>query len=661
MKKILILALLLIFGFFIPKDVLADETLLVTASVRPTSDNINLTLTSSRGTELLNEGDNVTFTVSYRSASYDAYPFTLTVYWDKGIIEDSSGNTLDIYDYLLGSASKTDNGITPTVDLQNNQISWSIPSLGSSTAYHTVDFIVRVKSLPTDKQISVDTHANGIFDIVVIPEVLNRSHIKRQPEKFPTNIPGPTQPLATPIPKVLPLIIRSIDIRSITNNSLLFDVVTGDPAYLTVYYGFCDNPLTQNIESNLISYSHRTEIPGLQADTAYCFQILAKDVQKNRLVWSDRFKFLTAKEKERFKIIQEYVSWDNLPLNFNTLGKMLVPPKEIIVVTVVMEETQTVKKIVGKFVSRLVLGASTLSTAHIGEVRLSEVSRGVFAGEIATPSQIGEYDFQIQVSDDNNAFTQKKLSAVFLIVSPLKIVDLSSGKPIENAQVTIYRFEESAKRYVSLQESFFLPQTENGVIFPYRSNEKGEVNIGLPEGRYQFDIAAVGYEDAQGSVYLGVDDLVYPTIKMNKQPSLIATATYLSGAMQKGARVAAFNINRFFSTKLVFTILLCYEIMTLLFTLLAFFIEEATSDKEKKLLGQTHEPGDQSVKRKVIFDKLIIEELITLIQINLTISVLVTVAFVVVQGFFASWPFIIISFILLVIWFFGFRKSLPEV
>ena len=137
--------------------------------------------------------DQVIVTVSYRSLLSSSQPFTLEAYWEQGLVQGSSSNYVDVFDYVIGSANKSEDGTNPTVALTNKRITWELPSLTPSASFKTVTFSLRVRSnLPTNNYIDAAVKARGQIVTAYTPEQSLTFTILQvaSPTPTPTNTPN---------------------------------------------------------------------------------------------------------------------------------------------------------------------------------------------------------------------------------------------------------------------------------------------------------------------------------------------------------------------------------------------------------------------------------------------------------------------------------------
>lgn len=663
-----------------------SHNLQINATVPPKTSDIEFFLTASvpEGTEL-SEGDEVTFTISYRSLIDGSFPLTIEGFWEQGLIEGSGGSFIDVYDYVIGSATTADGGAVPIVDLMNRKITWNINSLASSATPHTVSFTLRVKSsLPTTNRIEVFTKARGEFGGTPIPTQDYQLYVKSQPvsptptltpgpsatptvtpnpltptptqnpqatrtptpiaptssggSTNPTNTPAPGKPTATPTPLSTTPIFEfvSVDIEQISDDSVTISVETTLPSVLTIHYGICGQKLTEKLVSDSEDERQQIEFTNLTPDTQYCFQIIAKDAFSKKTITSDIFTFRTASDKEQFKIVRSLVTWNNIILSIGNNERLVAPVGKTIVISFEMEHPESIDEIRGSFESESVLGATTMTQPRIAEVLFLEMAPGMFSAEIATPQIKGFYTFTLKVKDVYGSFSKKQLPITFVLSEPLRVINSKTSLPIENAHITIEKMETSSQRYKNMQQSFVFPNAEDGIFLPYSTNQYGELDMILPPGKYKLEVSALGYESQMHEIYLGVDTLEYPTISLQPRFAPETYLEYAHNALKIAGVAVPFYLQKFFSTRTIWTACLVMQ-------LLLFFFSIFCLSLKKKLYYHIRESGRVIGKGRIVF----IQAIKIIIISTCMLSIAFIILFATYQSIIMSMPFIMITLLLL--------------
>ena len=661
----------------------------VSASIPPGAGSIEFLLSASepQATEL-GEGDEVTFTISYRSLATSSYPLTIETYWEQGLIEGSGGSYIDVYEYVISSASEAHDGTDPVVDLMNNKITWEIPALAPSASAHEVTYTLRVRSdLPTNNRVEVYTKARGEFSVNPIPEQSYLLYAKKDPSTptptptitltpsasvtpnpsytltpTPTSKPGST---STPTPRptdkednedqgkpkptpttfkgrtdIPPFTFDAVDIEQLTDNYAQISTQLSIPTGITMNYWICGDKTKETIVSEVDQEVHLIDLFGLNPNTNYCFQLLAQDAPTKRKIQSDIFTFKTASDKEQFQLENQIIIWNNMILSSGKgkKEKLITPLQETIVISLELKNPESIEELKGSFQSTSILGANTITQAHIEQVKFIEMSPGIFSAEIASPQQKGFYKFVLDVQDVYGSFVKKQLDVTFVVSDPIKIINGNTKLPIENALVSIDRMEESTQRYKSLRDSFFFPHLEKSVFFPYYTNQKGILNMVLPSGIYKLEVSAIGYETAYVDLSLGVDTLEYPTISLSPRHSIDSYTRYTLKALQNTFTFIPFYGNQLFSTR---TLL----VSSLFVYVFLFIVSGILVSIKQQLYKNINQSSPKIVKLRLFLIQCVKVTLILILFLGVVFAILFTLY----QNIFSSLPFIVATLLLLAI------------
>lgn len=203
LKKItsLLLALFLILNPLLLVNLYAiEKEIQVTGTVNPTSNSFNLDLSSNRPPlDEVYPGEVVDFSITVNSESYTAFPLQIKATWEDGLVEGSLGNYVEVYDYVLGSASSPLPNTDIYVDLLNREITWDVAGMAITAGQgHVFTFKLQVKpSFLTTSRILATVYADGIYKTAPSPQKNFQLYVN--PLLTPTPSPTPTLTL-TPTP-----------------------------------------------------------------------------------------------------------------------------------------------------------------------------------------------------------------------------------------------------------------------------------------------------------------------------------------------------------------------------------------------------------------------------------------------------------------------------
>lgn len=648
----------------------SGSTYKVNATVPPSQGDLEFNLTASvpQGTEL-GEGEEVTFTITYRSLVSGQLPLKIESYWEEGLVEGSGGSYVDVYEYVVGSATNAHNGSAPVVDIINKKITWNINKIVTSVNSHTVSFKLRVRqNLPTSTRIEVYTKARAEFGTIMIPEqsyqlyakidptVPTLTPISGIPSLTPTKNPstgGTTNPTSIPgsssQPTPTPTLFRgrsdipqfqfiTVEVEQLTDEYVQISANLSFSAPLTMNYGVCGEKLSQIISLESEQERHIIDIHNLIPDTSYCFKLKAQDIANKRTIESDIFTFRTASDKEQFKLDKTLITWNNIIVSSGNESKLVTPLLKSIVISFQVENPESIDELKGSFELKNVLGASTMTQSHIEQVNFIEMSPGIFSAEILTPAQKGTYNFMVEIRDVYGSFMRKPLQMGFVVTDPFKVINSQTKKPIENANVMIEKMENSSKRYKSMRQSFFFPYLENGIFLPYRTNERGELDMILPMGKYTVEASAIGYETMPLELSLGIDKLSYPTISLTPRLSIDSYVRYTWNALKTTFAFVPFYTDKFFSTRTILVSALFFQVIFFVMCLILLSIKQRS-------YNHIQQAGRMSRNIRFFFIQLAKIGIILCIFLSGVLAMLFTIH----QNIVSSLPFIVSTLLLVIL------------
>lgn len=723
--------------FIVRQNSAIDHNLDVTAAVDPTVNDVSIVVTATKP-----EGDEiypteiVTFTVQYSVTPNTGFPMTLVASWEEGLIEGSGSNYVEVYDYVIGSATTASQGAEPVVDLLNRTITWEIDRVDYSSIPYEVSFDLQVKpSFLTTNRILVYTNADATFQNAVHPQVdyllyVNPNLTPTPTETltptptgptetpppyqtltptptgptptdiiYPTSTPTPTGPSETPTPTEIsitpsptgptptltpsitntPTVTRTptpsatptgptstpgpsstpgptktsipvptlsptpiptfkefkfekVSIEHVGEDNAIFTSTTSLDATVLVRYDVCSaDEFAQELIFEENTRYHEIIFENLTPDTAYCFKIFATNKLLNKTIDSDIFIFKTAKEGTSYRVLSTRTLWNSLQLNAKTSRRLVVPNDLPVVIAVELDNPENIKTLKGTFVSRSVLGVSTIAQNNVQQVQFTEVAPDTFSAEIATPDILDNYFFTLEITDNFGKYSKTVTPYSFLVSKPLKVVDRKE-KPIEASFVQIERYEESRKQYYPFNSAFSFLNTGRGLFQPFYTDHDGLLNIALPLGKYRITTRAIGYANTTQEFYLGEDTQTYPKIIMQSQFSLANTIEYLKFAVTIVYQTLFSDVGSYFSTRLLFSFGLLIQVV--MFAVLILFGLGRIG-----VVNRIHSRLGQILKD---FERELFELFMGIWSLmNVSVSIL----FVLFRGFESALPFIVMTVI----------------
>lgn len=511
--------------------IVSNSNINITASVDPQVSDLPITIESTTAGTTFPENSTINYKITYGNNATTSIPLTIQAQWTQGTISGNPSPSVDILDYVVGSATNAYGSTPAVINTVNRTITWTISSIPASTTGQTVTFSLKTNNSYTGtSSVSFSVLARATSGSTTTPDVsVNQNYLFSGTTT--TNLGGPgdgrsdgkssgstpsTQQPALPI-------FNSIEIYSISKSYAKIFVTTNKSTTLTIQYGKSLKSLSQNVKTALPATESITTLPDLEPNTDYYFKITAKDTSGN-IVTSDIFTFKTASESITPTIdLQSFIVTSNNNILLNPQGQLATgqtTPKYIIVIpySTVFEfhftlnkQTQ-IKNIQAIVKNKNVLGASTFGQpeANSNLVDLVETRPGVYAGRLLSPGNPGNYELYVKVIDYSGNITIQKIVDI-RVVNKFKILEKGLKNPIENARVLIYLYNPTTKVYEVISPQI-LP-----INNPSYSNPEGLVNVVLPMGKYKAEILAIGYNDNTVEFELNPEYGEYPTIYLEKQ------------------------------------------------------------------------------------------------------------------------------------------------
>ena len=404
-------------------------------------------------------GADVTYTITYgNTAQGDAHEVGIVVSWGF--------ETDQVADYVQGSASNAYGGTTPSVDLINKKIIWTIPVLPANTLDQEVTFRLRTHlTHPYTGTYQFFAEASLLAAKVTV------ARTDRQINSVTYEVAYPTGVLP---PELAELSIINVRILEITAHHAKIWWSTNKPATSEILYGL-SKAYGLSVSDSTFVKEHILSLDNLTPETLYHFQVVSTtDAEK---VESEDFIFETAKEVEVVPTADVgalLVRAFNLRLSPDSENKIKIYPDV---------EVEFELPIFGRDIfASLILGGRNVSMISQKEL---------FSASTKTPSGLGEYKVRIEIKDKAGNFFDKELLA--LVVRRLPKVTDFSGKPIERARVTLFRFNPFINRFALLDLTPFRQKN------PAFTNKFGEYLLVIPYGRYYLTVSAIGFQTYKGS------------------------------------------------------------------------------------------------------------------------------------------------------------------
>jgi hypothetical protein len=533
----------LIFNLFI-LPIFAQVT--TTVSVPPRQQDLQIKL------ELLNNlsdyPQNTTLTYRLTYGSYLPYNAStkVEVSWTQGTIEGDNSPSIDILDYVVGSAENGIQSTTPVVDTINRKITWNFSSFPANSTNNTLTLKLKTNSsYQGEEKVNFTANAKITVSSTTVTESESNDYLYDSsilPTSTPTSTPTPTTsqtntptsqtntPTPTPTPITISFEIKNVEIRRISNNSASIFIEMSKRSRAMVTYGSTIN-LGNSQASSQYLLSQLINLDNLTPNTDYFFRILAVSEQGEQLR-SDYFTFKTALSPSSTKVdLNSIVVVSGNNVIFDNLGRdatssaqnvVIIPRNTAFQFKLSMTETKTVndiKLLFRKLSGQTILGLNNLNfQANAASISLSEVGNGVYSVALSSNLEPGVYQLIASYIDDVGNLVEQDI-AILKITNPFTVLDKNGG-PIEGARVFLYIYSEAQKSYIPLSSSFL--NIEN----PLFTDLNGIVDLVLPKGKYKADVADIRYSDKTVEFEI-LQDIKsgYPVVYLEDSPLSIVNVT----------------------------------------------------------------------------------------------------------------------------------------
>lgn len=479
----------------------------------------------------------LTYTITYGSNLASNSNIEVQAEWSLGTISGSGTPTIEILDYVVGSASNGYNSTPPVIDTVGRTITWTINSFPASTTGETVSFQLKTNDSYTGSEtVSFDVSGRVLGPGTQTPDSTVTKDYQYSETITPTPTPGPTSastdtgPTGTPTPTSSPapsspLVFENVEVRQISPNSAQIFVLLNKNADITINYGTSLNNLTGSTTLNLNSNYYLINLGNLNPNTQYFFTITA--LSSGESLTSDIFTFTTSESGSIVKpiyrtfmvISKNTLIYSQSLADENKLAPfVIIPTNKAFTFSIALENSSQIKSVQAFLRNKFVL----LVKDELLNVNLIQTSSGEYTGLLGSGFKEGIYELYLRISDKSGNIFEEK-AGEFRIVKPLTVLEKKTNRPVEGATVKIFTFNESSRLYEELN------QTNSSLTTPLKTHYDGTLDIVLPQGKYRAEVSSFLYKKQQVEFVLGSETgETYPTVYLEKAPfSLILLASYL--------------------------------------------------------------------------------------------------------------------------------------
>ncbi len=519
--------------------IVSSNQISITANVDPQVSDLPITIESTTTGSTFPQNTTIDYKITYGNAASTSIPLTIQAEWNQGTIAGNPSPSVDILDYVVGSASNAYNPTPPVIDTVNRTITWTISSIPSSTTGQTVTFSLKTNSSYTGSSlVSIDVLGRSTSGSTTTPDVSitkNYQYVGVSATATPTSSPSTATTTLTPTPTPTPtpaaLVFKDISIRSVSSDNAKISVSTNNKATLTLNYGTSINSLSKSIKTLTYLTNSIISLSDLDANTDYYFKITAKD-ENGKETTSDIYTFKTAIISPIPTVDTQSIIVTNnnnillssqikIGSNLNT-NVVVIPRQTVFTIQFTLNKDLALKTIQAIIRNKGVLGFSTLDeiTASSNYINLVEISPGIYTGKIATPETAGKYEVYVRLIDFNGNILEQKVLDLSVTNKFKVVVKGTKDTPVENARALLYLYNKTSKTY-----SVISPQALP-IQNPVYSTPDGRYNMVLPYGRYKADISAIGYNPQTVEFEINQYSEGYPIVYLEKNFSIINTVEY---------------------------------------------------------------------------------------------------------------------------------------
>ena len=570
---LIVIACLSLLGIYSPT--FADVTTDVFVPPRVTDFQFSTSINPDKSTPY-NQNDEIEVKISYGSLLKFDTPMTIVGQWSQGTIEGQAYSSVDVLDYIVGSASTAYGGTEPVIDTVNRTITWTIASFPAEITDQSVNFTLITNSNYSASQkvgftigaylTDTGTTVNAVDLLrhyLYNPGSATTSTFAPSPTSAPTKTAAPASAPVAPTPEGFG--IKTINIQEVSDESVTAYLLTNQQSTAKISYGTSPNSLNKSVTDSSFDLEHQIMLSNLLPDTKYYFKVTAVNQNGNTAV-SDIFAVKTATisdspiiAKDTFIVTSAnkiLVGPTNPAQNSLTVQeqKTLVIPQSVIYnFRFSLTKTKPIKSI--KVVlrkKRNVLGVNTSILAqllginspnqdnliqenppeitpttntndlNVTEVGLIEIQPGIFSGQLLSDLPLGEYQLFAVVQDMDGNIIQTRLSDV-KVINQFTVLSRNTKQPIEGVRLYLYFYNSTSKKYDSLIPTLI------SIINPSFTNADGKSPIVLPQGKYRVLVSNLGYTDKTVDFTIGIGkNDGFPVVHLDKELSfnLMSTLTY---------------------------------------------------------------------------------------------------------------------------------------
>ena len=562
------------------------STITVNADVPPSPTDMQATLISVTSGSTFPQYTILTYQIAYGSTLPYATPLTVQAEWSQGTVAGAPSPSVDLLDYVSGSAGKAYGNTSAIIDTVNRTVTWNISSFPADTSGQTITFQLKLNdSYQGSETVSYDVSGRAIVDNVQTPDsTISQKYLydpsimptptpTEIPTSTPTAAPTPTPKsssgkssapasAATPTPTNTPTsgspsqanLIQTVEVTQIATQSAAIRLTFASPVTVSISYGMSPTFLNKKVTALTPAAIQILTLSSLTHATQYYFKVTATPKSGKPTV-SDIYTFTTAKARQVVSIRQDTftVTGDNILLynGSSQIGSQQnIPFAPTIVVPVStpfdfqfsVANPSDVKAIEAIARNSRILGLSSFigqadanaeANTSGNNVTLVEIAPGIYTGRLSTTTSPGYYDLFIRIQDVLGNISEQKIATI-KVPNKMSVVTQKSKIPIEKARVNLFIYDPETRLYTELN-----PQT-SAIDNPVFSDPDGTVPLVLPAGKYRADVSADDFKAQTVDFTIGPNPGEdYPTVALGPEPFTLMG--FLNGLASTGSDFLAFT------------------------------------------------------------------------------------------------------------------------
>ncbi|MBP9699940.1 hypothetical protein KBD71_01525 [Candidatus Woesebacteria bacterium] len=495
------LFLTFIISFFIPfstSHAFDDQgEIQINGSVGVTSSDMQLEIASSTSSQV-GADEEITYTITYGSTSSLSFPVTLVASWEQGQIEGTSSPSVELLDYMEGSATVGYGSTSPVIDVVAKKITWSITSFPAATTNQTVTFVLKTSSdyrgskTVSTNVVAMMTSPSGVPDSTVTTTY--RYVDTSSEDATPTPSPSPTSTVATETQSVP--VWKEIELVELGYTLATFRLSLDSDVQIVAFLGTTSTNLRERVTTAARARLQPLTLSELSPDTTYYVQFKAVG-STGLFVTSNIYTFTTSSQAnadlivDRNSIIvsqswgilfnqsmlQDPLALPHFSVSQDTLLDFLfrIPlSRELVEATLLLRDPY-------------VLGISTDEEGEYSSstTKLVEVSPGTFVGKIKTPLLSRTYEIAIRTEDIYGNIQEQTVGKT-TVVHSFQVKD-PQGQSLWGAEVLLWSYQQKTNQFE------LAPFNALSFQNPISTNKDGVAEFSLIPGRYKARVSMKGY------------------------------------------------------------------------------------------------------------------------------------------------------------------------